>query len=79
MSKEQDFLFFSSHFRSLAAISHTNRTVSLIQISNMKKIGEIHLDDRTVWTMDFHPRDKTYLATGTFAGKVSVHKNTVSA
>jgi WD40 repeat protein len=76
-SSRSVFAIEFSHDGSLAAVSHTNRTVSLINVANMRKVSEIQ-NDRTVWTLEFHPSDKRILAMGTFAGRVSIHKDGVS-
>lgn len=59
------------------ATSHTNRSVSIFKVSNMKRIAKIDTNERTIWTMSFHPTENI-LATGSLGGICSVYKNYVS-
>lgn len=63
----------------IAAMTHSNRCISLIDTSTMKRIGEINGLTRTVWTLCFHPFDSNLLATGCLGGTVCVFRKTVSA
>lgn len=62
----------------IAAMTHTNRCISLINTGTMKRIGEINDLKRTVWTLCFHPYDLNLLATGNLGGTVCVFEQTVS-
>lgn len=62
----------------IAAMTHTNRCISLINTATMKRIGEINDLNRTVWTLCFHPYDMNLLATGNLGGTVCVFEKTVS-
>lgn len=62
----------------IAAMTHTNRCISLINTGTMKRIGEINDLKRTVWTLCFHPYDLNLLATGNLGGNVCVFEKTVS-
>lgn len=62
----------------IAAMTHSNRCISLIDTGIMKRIGEINGLQRTVWTLCFHPYDLNLLATGNLGGTVCVFRKTVS-
>lgn len=63
--------------RGIAAMTHSNRCISLIDTGIMKRIGEINGFRRTVWTLCFHPYDLYLLATGNLGGTVCVFRKTV--
>lgn len=65
-----------SNTRGVAAMTHSNRCISLIDTGIMKRIGEINGFRRTVWTLCFHPYDLDLLATGNLGGTVSVFRKT---
>lgn len=56
-----------------AAISHSNRTISIVDTKRMIKISEIQSIDRTIWTIAYHPRIPSLLATGSVGGIVTVY------
>lgn len=62
----------------IAAMTHSNRCISLIDTGIMKRVGEINGLTRTVWTLCFHPYDLNLLATGNLGGTVCVFRKTVS-
>lgn len=62
----------------IAAMTHSNRCISLIDTGTMKRIAEINGLTRTVWTLCFHPSDLKLLATGDLGGRVCVFHQTVS-
>lgn len=64
--------------KGIAAMTHSNRCISLIDTGTMKRIAEINGLTRTVWTLCFHPHDPNLLATGDLGGTVCVFYETVS-
>lgn len=62
----------------IAAMTHSNRCISLINTGTMKRIAEINGLTRTVWTLCFHPSNPNLLATGDLGGRVCVFDKTVS-
>lgn len=67
----------SCNSKSHAAISHTNRTISIVDTKRMVKIFELQSNDRTIWTIAYHPRIPSLLATGSVGGIVTVYENYV--
>lgn len=65
-----------SNNRGIAAMTHSNRCISLIDTGIMKRIDEISGFRRTVWTLCFHPFDLDLLATGNLGGTVCVFRKT---
>lgn len=65
-----------SNNRGVAAMTHSNRCISLVDTGIMKRIGEINGFRRTVWTLCFHPHDLDLLATGNLGGTVCVFRGT---
>lgn len=65
--------------KGIAAMTHSNRCISLIDTGTMKRIAEIDGLTRTVWTLCFHPHDPNLLATGDLGGTVCVFYGTVIA
>lgn len=63
--------------KGIAAMTHSNRCISLINTGTMKRIAEIDGLTRTVWTLCFHPHDPNLLATGDLGGTVCVFYGTV--
>lgn len=63
--------------KGIAAMTHSNRCISLIDTGTMKRIAEIDGLTRTVWTLCFHPHDANLLATGDLGGTVCVFYGTV--
>lgn len=63
--------------KGIAAMTHSNRCISLIDTGTMKRIAEIDGLTRTVWTLCFHPHDPNLLATGDLGGTVCVFYGTV--
>lgn len=63
--------------KGIAAMTHSNRCISLIDTGTMKRIAEIDGLTRTVWTLCFHPHDPNLLATGDLGGTVCVFYRTV--
>lgn len=63
--------------KGIAAMTHSNRCISLIDTGTMKRIAEINGLTRTVWTLCFHPHDTNLLATGDLGGTVCVFYETV--
>lgn len=62
----------------IAAMTHSNRCISLVDTGTMKRISEINGLKRTVWTLCFHPYNFNLLATGNLGGTVCVFDKTVS-
>ncbi|XP_031629045.1 uncharacterized protein LOC116344586 [Contarinia nasturtii] len=62
--------------KGIAAMTHSNRCISLINTGTMKRIAEIDGLTRTVWTLCFHPHDSNLLATGDLGGTVCVFYGT---
>lgn len=67
-----------SNSNGIAAMTHSNRCISLIDTGTMKRIAEINGLTRTVWTLCFHPSDPNLLATGDLGGRVCVFEKTVN-
>lgn len=67
-----------SNDQGMAATTHSNRCISLINTGMMKRVAEIGGHQRTVWTLCFHPFDPNLLATGNLGGVVCVFHKTVS-
>lgn len=67
-----------SNDRGIAAMTHSNRCISLIDTGLMKRVAEIDGLKRTVWTLCFHPFYPSLLATGNLGGTVCVFEGTVS-
>lgn len=65
-----------SNTSGIAAMTHSNRCISLIDTGIMKRTGEINGFRRTVWTLCFHPYDLDLLATGNLGGTVCVFRKT---
>lgn len=61
----------------IAAMTHSNRCISLVDTGTMKRIDTIDGLTRTVWTLCFHPHDLNLLATGDLGGNVCVFYGTV--
>lgn len=66
-----------SNSHGFAAMTHSNRCISIIDTGLMKRIGEIDGLKRTVWTLCFHPFYSNLLATGNLGGTVCVFDKTV--
>lgn len=64
--------------KGIAAMTHSNRCISLIDTGTMKRIAEIDGLTRTVWTLCFHPHNPNLLATGDLGGTVCVFYESVS-
>lgn len=62
----------------IAAMTHSNRCISLIDTGLMKRVAHIDGLRRTVWTLCFHPYKQNLLATGNLGGTVCVFDHTVS-
>ncbi|XP_055312605.1 uncharacterized protein LOC129574540 [Sitodiplosis mosellana] len=62
--------------KGIAAMTHSNRCISLIDTGTMKRIAEIDGLTRTVWTLCFHPHNPNLLATGDLGGTVCVFYGT---
>ena len=67
-----------SNHQGFAAMTHSNRCISLIDTGKMKRVGVIDGLRRTVWTLCFHPFDSNLLATGNLGGTACVFEGTVS-
>lgn len=67
-----------TNLNGLAATSHSNRCISLIEMGSMKRVSQINGLSRTVWTLAFHPMYMDLLATGDLGGRVCVFKDGVN-
>lgn len=67
-----------SNSHGFAAMTHSNRCISIIDTGLMKRVAEIDGLKRTVWTLCFHPFYSNLLATGNLGGTVCVFDKTVS-
>lgn len=61
-----------------AAMSHSNRGISLINMGSMTRVGQINGLNRTVWTLAYHPTEPELLATGDLGGRANVFRNAVN-
>lgn len=74
---KQSTFSIASSASGLALVSHTNRSVSVLNTATMALQHELQ-SSRTVWTLALHPVDRRLLATGTMGGLVSVFDDFVS-
>ncbi|XP_055546081.1 activating molecule in BECN1-regulated autophagy protein 1-like isoform X2 [Wyeomyia smithii] len=77
LSKETESVFNieQSYNGQYAATVQTNKSVNIFEVSTMKKIVEYHTNERSVWSLSFHPANHNIIAFGTLGGKVFVYVN----
>ncbi|XP_053696137.1 activating molecule in BECN1-regulated autophagy protein 1-like [Sabethes cyaneus] len=75
LSNETESVFNIEQSRNghYAATVQTNKSVNIFQVSTMNKIAEYHTNERSVWTLAFHPVNCNIIAFGTLGGKVFVY------
>ncbi|XP_062545291.1 activating molecule in BECN1-regulated autophagy protein 1-like isoform X2 [Armigeres subalbatus] len=75
LSNETESVFNveQSHDGCYAATVQTNKSVNIFQVCSMKKRAEYHTNERSVWTLAFHPSNSAIIAFGTLGGKVFVY------
>lgn len=72
---ESVFNIEQSHDGHYAATVQTNKSVNIFEVTSMKKKAEYHTNERSVWTLSFHPTNCNIIAFGTLGGKVLVYVN----
>ncbi|XP_065078630.1 uncharacterized protein LOC135701704 [Ochlerotatus camptorhynchus] len=77
LSNETESVFNveQSHNGCYAATVQTNKSVNIFEVSSMKKVAEYHTNERSVWTLAFHPSNTNIIAFGTLGGKVFIYVN----
>lgn len=70
---ESVFNIEQSHNGHYAATVQTNKSVNIFEVTSMRKKAEYHTNERSVWTLSFHPTNSNIIAFGTLGGKVLVY------